>query len=85
MNFNDDDGVEEVVCPWNLDGDDAKHIRRLQALRESGLVNMATELRSGLVQVWPEEGIETYRWATKKYPEYYFSGDWTEVDPSQLE
>jgi|AntDeeMetageno51_2_1112566.scaffolds.fasta_scaffold00873_10 hypothetical protein len=85
MNFNDDEAVEEVVCLWNLDGDDADHIRRLQALRESGLVNMATELRYGLREVFPEHAEQTYDWAVNKYPEYYFGGDWVDVDPSNLE
>lgn len=80
-----DEGVEEIVCPWNLTGEDAKHISRLQALRSSGLVNMATELQYGLTEIWPEDGMETYKWATERYPEYYFSGNWTSVDPSYLE
>lgn len=63
-----------------LSDDDLKHIERLQSLRDSGIVNMYTEVQSGLHQVFgDDDGEETYQWILDNF-EYYKSGDWTEVE-----
>lgn len=64
----------------HLTEEDRKHIRRLQALRESGIVNMYTEVKQGLYEVHGEQdGEETWQWILDNY-EYYKSGDWVDVD-----
>ena len=72
------------VIGYSVSKEDKKHIARLQALRETGAFNMATELRYGLNQIWPEDGHETYKWAMRENPEYYSSGNWVDVDISEI-
>lgn len=63
-----------------LSEEDEKHVSRLRALRQSGTVNMATELRHGLTEVFgTEDGLETYEWVQENQ-EYYLSGEWTRQD-----
>lgn len=60
------------------DGDAEKHIQRLRALRQSGIVNMFTDVKQGLeVMLDEDEAEETFEWITENW-EYYMSGEWTE-------
>lgn len=79
--FNEND--VEYVGPFNMDEEDKNHISRLKALRETGSVNMFTDLRRGLVEVWPEDGEETYQWVQDNW-DYYLSGNWTDQDLQNL-
>ena len=78
----DDISSIEYISIYDLTQKDKECIRRLQALRKTGAVNMATELQYGLVEVFGEEkGMETYKWVENN-PSVYMSGKWTEMDVS---
>lgn len=66
------------ISLFNISEEDAKHIRRLQALRETGSVNMFTDVRRGLEEVFGKDGEETYQWITDNW-EYYMSGQWVDA------
>lgn len=68
-----------------LTDSDKKHIARLQALRDTGAVNMFTDVRRGLVELYGEDDAQaTYEWITDNF-EYYRSGEWTDVDVAVTE
>lgn len=63
-----------------LTENDRKHIRRLQRVRESGDVNMFTELKKGLqLHYNPAKAEATFEW-TKENFDYFESGDWVDVE-----
>lgn len=80
--FHGDEDTEYVGV-FECSEEDKKHIRRLQALRESGAVNMVTELRRGLEEVWPEDHTTTYNWVKDNW-KYYMSGNWVDEDLDDL-
>lgn len=64
----------------DLTDTDRKHIARLQALHETGSVNLFTDVRAALHQLYDDEEAEvTYEWITDNF-EYFLSGEWTNVD-----
>lgn len=68
------------ITTYDLDEYDKECIRRLQALRESGTANMATELTEGLLAIFDEEEAkETYRWVQNN-SKFYYSGCWVNLD-----
>lgn len=70
----------EHITTYDLHQHDKECIRRLQILRESGAVNMATELNQGLLTVFNEqEAKETYRWVQHN-SKFYYSGNWVSLD-----
>lgn len=70
----------EYIAPYDLNEHDCECIRRLQALRDSGAVNMFTDVRRGLVEVFSEEvAQETWIWIQSNSG-FYLSGNWTDMD-----
>jgi hypothetical protein len=70
----------EYITSYDLDKQDKECIRRLQGLRKSGAVNMATELNEGLLAIFNEqEAKETYRWVQNN-SKFYYSGCWVNLD-----
>lgn len=68
------------MTQFEVSEEDEKHIRRLQALRETSATNMFDDLKWGLQEVFgDEDGAETYEWVTENY-EYYESGEWIDAD-----
>lgn len=69
---------------YEPDADDAVHIQRLQELRQLGTHNMFTEVKDGLIELFGDDGRETYQWVQDHF-EYYETGNWRDVDPVALE
>ena len=60
--------------------EDAVHIARLRAVRETGQFNMFTEVQHGLRSVFNDAGAQvTFDWVTDNF-EYYQSGKWVDDD-----
>lgn len=74
----------EYVGVFECTEEDKKHIKRLRSVRKTGMVNMFTDVRRGLVEVFgQEEGGETYQWIQDNF-DYYLSGNWVDQDLDEL-
>lgn len=79
MDSFEDEGGEHVTS-YDFTEEEKEHIRRLQALRETGCCNMFTEVNDGLHTVFGnEQANETYKWI-KNNMEFYLSGKWKDLD-----
>ena len=55
-----------------------KHVERLRRVRQSGDVNMFTDLKNGLQMHYnPAKADETFEWVVENW-EFYISGEWVD-------
>lgn len=68
------------MSDYDLSDEDLTHVARLQALQESGMVNMFTDCKRGLeAMLDPEEAEATYEWVTENF-ELFMSGEYIDID-----
>lgn len=76
----DEPETVETENGFEITPEDAEHISRLRAMRDSGAFNMMTEARQGLTELFgPEEGRATYEWQ-KEHFDLFTSGDWVDCE-----